>query len=84
VIKPKETIKADTWLKENFEDTVEKYAGRYVVIVDNHGIVFTNKDGKPRKIVNKAKRKYPKSAPLFFRVPHPDELGSLCVPKTGS
>ena len=70
-------IKADTWLRENFEYVIDNFAGRYVVIVDNKGIVFTDKDGDPREVVLKAKKKFPRSTPLFFRVPRPEDF--LCA-----
>jgi len=67
---------ADTWLTKNFESVVNKYAGRYLMIVDNHGIVFTDKDGSPREIGLMAKKIYG-GTPLFFRVPRPKEF--LCA-----
>jgi len=70
----KARIDADTWLKDNLEYVVEKFAGGYVVIVKGKGIVFTDADGTPRQIVKKAKSKYPGSIPLFFRVPHPQDF----------
>lgn len=70
-------IDADTWLKNNLEYLVDHFAGGYVVIVDNKGLVFTDKDGTPREIVEKAKAKYPGSLPLFFRVPHTQDF--LCA-----
>ena len=69
MIKIASNISADKWLKDHMEDVVNKYAGRYVVIVDNKGIVFSDKDGTPNQIVKKAKAKYPHTIPLFFRVP---------------
>ena len=68
---------ADTWLRKNFEYVVDKHAGGFVIIVDNEGIVFTNKDGKPRDLILRVKAKYPKSIPLFFRVPRPRDF--LCA-----
>lgn len=32
---------ADTWLREHFEEVVNKYRRGFVIIVDDHGIVFT-------------------------------------------
>ena len=70
-------LPADTWLRENMESVVEKYAGRYVVIVDNAGLILSDKDGTPRQIVKKAKAQYPKTIPLFFRVPRDKDF--TCV-----
>jgi len=76
MIKKRKNIKmdADSWLRENFEYVVDTYAGRYVVIVDDHGIILTDKDGSPRQLALKAKRMFPKSVPLFFRVPRPEDF----------
>lgn len=68
---------ADTWLGQNLEYLVSKYAGGYVIIVDNVGIAFTDADGTPRQIVEKAKAKFPGRVPLFFRVPQPQDF--LCA-----
>lgn len=61
-------IDADTWLSKNLSYLVERYGGRYVVIVNGEGLVYTDADGAPRQIVQKAKAKYG-GIPLFFRVP---------------
>ena len=73
----KTKVDADTWLRENFEYVVDTYGGRYLVIVDGVGIAFTDKDGSPRQLALKAKRKYPRSKPLFFVVPKPQDF--LCA-----
>lgn len=72
-------IDADTWLKDNLEYLVKNFAGGYVVIVDNKGLIYTDADGTPKEIIDKAKAKYKK--PLFFRVPHSqDFICALIVP----
>ena len=70
---------ADEWLTAHFEDVIDKYGtgGRYILIADNVGIVFTDKDGSPRELVLKAKKLYPDSSPLFFLVPKPKDF--ICV-----
>ena len=70
-------IRADVWLRENFERVVDAHAGGYVVIMDNVGVAFSDKDGSPRQIALKAKRKYPGSKPLFLVVPRPQDF--LCA-----
>ena len=67
---------ADEWLTAHFEEVIKQYGtgGRYVVIVDNVGLVFTDKDGPPRKLALKAKKLYPGSPPLFFEVPKPENF----------
>ena len=69
---------ADEWLRKNFEYVLNKYAGGYIVIIDNKGIVYTDKDGSPRELGLRVKKEYPGTSPLFFEVPHPDIL-SRCV-----
>ena len=76
--KPK--MNADTWLTKNMEYVVDKFAGGYVVIVDNKGIVLSDKDGTPAQIIKRVKAKYPKNTPLFFRVPHIQDF--TCALKT--
>ena len=70
---------ADTWLHDNFQYVIDNFAGGFVVIVDDAGLVFSHKDSAdPRELVLKAKKLYG-GKPLFFRVPHASELASLCV-----
>ena len=81
MIKPAENIRrpktdAHTWVWNNIEEIVDKYAGGFIIVVDDH-IVFTDADGSPRDLMKRTKRKYPKSKILFFRVPHPRDF--LCA-----
>lgn len=62
-------IDTDTWLREHLDQVIKDYAGRYVVIVDDKGVILTDADGTPREIVKKAKAQFPQATPLFFRVP---------------
>ena len=70
---------ANSWLTENFEYVVDNFAGGYVVIVDGKGILYTDADGPPDKIVKRAKREFPKTPPLFFRVPHPQDFSCALI-----
>ena len=63
----------DRWLREHFEEIVDKYAGRYILI-GNNKILYTDTDGTPRQILNKCKTKHPGIVPLFFRVPLPSDF----------
>ena len=60
---------ADTWLKDNMEFVVDKYAGGYVVIIDDKGVILSDKDGSPHEILKIAQKQFPHCIPLFFRVP---------------
>ena len=81
MIKPRDTkikkakMDANTWLAKNFEDVVNKYGGKYVVIIDGKGVVFSGRS--PLKLAERAKLKFPGAKPLFSRVPHPRDL--LCA-----
>lgn len=63
----------DRWLTEHFEELVDKYAGRYLLI-GNGKILYTDEDGTPRELAKKIKEEYPGIVPLFFRVPYPHEF----------
>ena len=70
----KKRFSADEWLGENLEYLVDNFAGGYVVIGDNVGLLYTDADGTPRQLAQRALKKYPKSSPLFFRVPHSEDF----------
>jgi len=67
---------SDEWLTKNFERLVNKYAGRYILVVDGR-VLYTDKDGSPRDIADKAKSRFPHSVPLFLRIPRPKDF--LCA-----
>jgi len=77
-IKPKNgnRFNADKWLTENFEKLVNKYAGRYILVIDGR-VLYTDKDGSPGEIAGKAKFRFPHSVPLFLRIPRPKDF--LCA-----
>lgn len=78
VLKPrlmhKKKFTADEWLTKNLEYLVDNFAGGYVVLVDDKGLLYTNKDGTPLQITQCAKKEFPKTPPLFFRVPHHEDF----------
>ena len=63
----------DRWLTRNFERIIDTYAGGYILIGAGK-VLYTNKDGTPRQLIEKAKTEYPNITPLFFRVPYPHEF----------
>ena len=67
---------SDKWLTKNFEKLVDKYAGRYILVIDGR-VLYTDKDGSPREIADKAKSLFPQSVPLFLRIPRPKDF--LCA-----
>ncbi len=72
-IKHAKRFNSDKWLAEHFENLVDQYAGRYILVVDGK-VVYTDKDGSPKQIAQKAKARFPHTVPLFFRVPRPHEF----------
>jgi Ni,Fe-hydrogenase I small subunit len=78
VIKPKngKRFNSDKWLTKNFEKLVDKYAGRYILVVDGR-VLYSDKDGSPREIADKAKSRFPHAIPLFLRIPRPKDF--LCA-----
>ena len=66
----------DKWLTKHFEKIVDKYAGRYILVADGK-ILYTDKDGSPREIAEKAKAGFPDATLLFLRVPRPKDF--LCA-----
>jgi hypothetical protein len=77
-IKPKngKRFDSDKWLTKHFEKLVDKYAGRYILVVDG-AVLYTDKDGSPREIADKAKSRFPHSVPMFLRIPRPKDF--LCA-----
>lgn len=80
--KPKlgKRFNSDKWLTANFEKLVNKYAGRYILVVDGR-VLYTDKDGSPREIADRAKSRFPQSIPLFLRIPRPKDF--LCALNAG-
>lgn len=60
----------DAFVRENLEELVKKYPRQRIVICNRE--VFTGDDA-----VKKARKKYPKSIPLSFPVPGPEEFTHL-------
>jgi hypothetical protein len=67
------SINNDRWLREHFEEIIDRYAGGFVII-GNGKILYTNKDGTPRELGKRVRKEHPGVLPLFFRVPFPHEL----------
>jgi hypothetical protein len=78
VTKPKngKRFNSDRWLTENFEKLVNKYAGRYILVVDGQ-VLYTDQDGSPGEIAGKARSRFPHFVPLFLRIPRPKDF--LCA-----
>ena len=60
----------DTFVAKNLEKLVKKYPHQAIVIC--HGEIFIGEDA-----VEKARKKYPDSTPLWMPVPGPEEFNHL-------
>lgn len=72
----KKKVDSHSWVWDHIEEIVDKFAGSFIIVVDDR-IIFTDADGRPGDLMKKAKRRFPKSKPFFFRVPHPQDF--LCA-----
>lgn len=69
--RPKHDPKDDDWVREHFEELVDKYAGKYVAVV-NQEVVGVDKSALEAE--KKALKKYPNRIPSVLRVPHPEDF----------
>ena len=72
-IKKTKIFDNDRWLAKNFERIIDTNAGGYILIGAGK-VLYTNKDGTPRQLIEKAKTEYPDITPLIFRVAYPHEF----------
>jgi len=62
--------KDQQWIKENFEELVEKYAGCYIAVAN----LELEVGDSLRQVRDKARRKHPAINPSILRVPHPEDF----------
>lgn len=62
--------KDQQWLQEHFEELVEKFADRYVAVVNEELVVGDS----PQEVREKARRKHPAINPSILRMPHPEDF----------
>jgi len=60
----------DAWIREHFEELVDKYAGKYAVVAE--GELFVGYDPVP--LEHEARRKHPGVMPSVLRVPRPEDF----------
>ena len=63
-------LQDDEWIRQHFEELVDKYAGRYVLV--EGGEVFPVDD--VRRVEAKARRKHPGVIPIGMPVPRPEDF----------
>jgi len=68
--KKKKPINDDEWIRLHFEELVDKYAGKYIVVAE--GEVFVGEDVV--KLEEEARRKYPGVTPTGMPVPCPEDF----------
>ena len=66
----KASIDNDTFIQKNLTSLVKRFPRQMIVICN--GEIFTDKDAVPQ-----ARKKFPKSVPLLFPVPAPEEFNHL-------
>lgn len=66
----KSNPKDDEWIRKNFEQLVDKYPGRYVVVAN--GEVFIGRDAAA--LERKARQKHPRTIPSGMPIPSPEDF----------
>jgi hypothetical protein len=66
--------KDDLWIVEHFSELVDKYAGKYVAVV-NEELVAVGDDGK--EVEDKAREIEPHKIPSVLRIPREEEMACL-------
>lgn len=60
----------EAWIREHFEELVDKYAGKYAVVAG--GELFVGED--PVRLEAKARRKHPGVLPQGLPIPRPEDF----------
>jgi hypothetical protein len=66
--------KDDLWIVEHFSELVEKYAGKYIAVV-NETLVAVGGTGK--EVEDKARAIEPRKFPSVLRVPREEDMACL-------
>ena len=67
---PKTASKDEDWIRQHFEELVDKYAGQYAVVAE--GELFVGYDA--RQLDEEARRKHPTVIPSGLRIPRPEDF----------
>ncbi len=66
--------KDNLWVVEHFSELVDKYAGKYVAVV-NEALVAVGDSGK--EVEDKAREIEPRKIPSVLRIPREEEMACL-------
>jgi len=66
--------KDNIWIVEHFSELVDKYAGKYVAVV-NEALVAVGDSGK--EVEDKARKIEPRKIPSVLRIPREEEMACL-------
>jgi hypothetical protein len=66
--------KDNLWIVEHFSELVDKYAGKYVAVV-NEALVAVGDSGK--EVEDKARKIEPRKIPSVLRIPREEEMACL-------
>jgi hypothetical protein len=66
--------KDNLWIVEHFSELVDKYAGKYVAVV-NEALVAVGDSGK--EVEDKAREIEPRKIPSVLRIPREEEMACL-------
>ncbi len=62
--------KDQQWIREHFEELVEKFAGRYIAVANEELLVGDSL----QEVRANARRKHPAINPSILHVPHPEDF----------
>jgi len=68
--RPASKLSDDEWIRQHFEELVDKYAGKYAVVAE--GELFVGHDA--RQLFDEARRKHPGVIPTGMPVPRPQDF----------
>ena len=66
--------KDNIWIVEHFSELVDKYAGKYVAVV-NETLVAVGESGK--EVEDKARKIEPRKIPSVLRIPREEDMACL-------
>ena len=72
-VKIRKKIDDDAWIREHFEELVDKYPGKYAVIAE--GELFVGEDAA--KLEKEARKKHPGITPTGLPIPRPEDF--ICL-----
>jgi len=65
-------INDDEWIRQHFEEIVDRYGGQHIVVCN--GEIFVGE-----KAIEEARKKYPHIIPISMPVPRPEEFMHILI-----